>query len=184
MNSICKWKPSAIFPDNYEVSDFGDVKNTKGRILKPAKDKNGYLYYVLCVSGVRRTVKAHRLVAMTYIPNPNSKPAIDHINGVKTDNRIENLRWVTNKENTNNPITLSKVKEACVKRLPIMYQKSLKRNFGRKRVQVTFKDGTTIFYQSLLDASKDLKVSYGRLSERANGKRPQSKKFEVRYVKE
>lgn len=182
MNSICEWRQSAIFPNNYIVSSRGDVKNAKGKILKPTKDKDGYLYYVLCVNGERKTIKAHRLVALSFIPNPENKPAIDHINGIKTDNHIDNLRWVTNKENTNNPNTIDKVKSACKKQIPLMYQKSVKRDFGRKKVLVTLNDGKSITYPSLLAAAKDMRVSYSKLSERANGKIPQSKKFKVEFI--
>ena len=52
----------------------------------------------------------HRLIAKTFIENPNNKPCIDHINTIKTDNRVENLRWVTNEENMNNPITLKRMR--------------------------------------------------------------------------
>ena len=63
----------------------------------------GYLQVNLSV--IRNPQYVHRLVAEAFIPNPENKPAVDHINGNKLDNRIENLRWVTNKENRNNPNT-------------------------------------------------------------------------------
>ena len=67
---------------------------------------NGYLQVFL--SGSRNPQSVHRLVAKAFLPNPENKPCVDHINGNKQDNRVENLRWVTNKENTNNPNTIWK----------------------------------------------------------------------------
>ena len=100
------WKPAYIFPEQYLVSDTGEAYSMKNkRLLKAHVGKLGYGYYVFCVAGERHTVKAHKLVAMAFIPNPDKKPVIDHINGIKTDNRVENLRWVTVRENNLNPNT-------------------------------------------------------------------------------
>ena len=72
------------------------------REVKPRLNR-GYLQVNL--SGIRVPQLVHRLVAKAFIPNPENKPFIDHINGNRADNRIENLRWVTQRENVNNPNT-------------------------------------------------------------------------------
>lgn len=85
---------------NYEISTLGNVRNTKtGRILKPARTKKGYLVFGLCNQCKMRTHQAHRLVAMAFIKKPYGKDQINHINGIKDDNRVENLEWVTGAEN-------------------------------------------------------------------------------------
>ena len=83
---------------NYSVSNLGQVRNDKtGRILKLHKGTSGY-YQVMMG---RKTVPlyVHRLVANAFIDNPDNLPQVDHINGNKTDNRVENLRWVSVSDN-------------------------------------------------------------------------------------
>ena len=94
------WKNIKGYGNICQVSNFGRIKCDKS-IKTPYKEKKGYLRIAL--KGKKHLV--HRLVAEAFIPNPENKPYIDHINTDRTDNRVENLRWVTNKENCNNPIS-------------------------------------------------------------------------------
>lgn len=90
--------------DRIIVKENGNKQNLKGKILKQKIHKGYYTVY-LSKNGNVKTVRVHRLIAMAFIPNPKNKPFIDHINTITTDNRIENLRWVTPKENSNNELT-------------------------------------------------------------------------------
>lgn len=100
------WKVIYDFP-NYEISNYGNVRNNT-KIIKSVPNKHGYNVVVLC-NGTRKSVNVHRLVAAAFIPNPDNKPCVDHIDGDKSNNRADNLRWVTTKENCNNPITKSRL---------------------------------------------------------------------------
>ena len=95
------WKPIQDFP-KYMVSDQGRIKNIEsGRIFTGTQDAFGYMHVRLInPKGTYTLKKVHRLVAETFLPNPESKPIIDHIDGDKTNNALENLRWVTYSENS------------------------------------------------------------------------------------
>ena len=90
--------------ENYEVSSLGNVRRGV-RVLKPILYTNNY-YCIQLPNRVNKTI--HRLVALVFIPNPDNKPYVDHISGNKLDNRLENLRWVTQSENRLNPNTPQK----------------------------------------------------------------------------
>ena len=106
------------YEELYQISNEGRVKSLKSgrwktsiKILKNSLMKNGYLRVNLCRNNTYEPKDIHKLVAETFIPNPENKPCVDHINGDRTDNRVENLRWCTYKENCNNPITKKRMSE-------------------------------------------------------------------------
>ena len=91
--------------ENYMIYEDGRVwsKNGKGRFLKPTSiNKKGYLGVCLCNKDIKKTMKIHRLIALHYIPNPENKPEVDHIDNNRQNNNIENLRWATRSENNCN----------------------------------------------------------------------------------
>ncbi len=86
--------------ENYSISNFGNVKNNNtGKIRKFQLDHDGYYIVSLHNNWKRKTFRVHRLVALTFIPNPENKPQIDHIDNDRINNNENNLRWCTHSEN-------------------------------------------------------------------------------------
>lgn len=105
------WKDIKGYENLYQISSLGRVRRitkTNGyKILKQSTNpQSGYIQVALSKNGKCTVYKVHQLVAKHFISNLDNKPCIDHINTDKTDNRVENLRWCTQKENLNNPITI------------------------------------------------------------------------------
>lgn len=163
------WKPVKGFEGYYEVSNLGRVKSLsrkvegvrygkhyefiiKERIVKLGVDNKGYFRYPFSKNGVTTTKKIHRVVAEAFLGDIYDKE-VDHINTIRTDNRVENLRIVTSKENCNNPLT--KVKNAIGHFKPVRCIKQ---------------DGTVVEFSSITEAENN---GYGKgcsISQCCNGK--------------
>lgn len=96
------WKEIKGYEGHYQISNFGrikSIKQTEDKILNNLKNGRGYLKIDLCKKGTRKFLFLHRLVAIHFISNPKNKPCINHKNGIKSDNKVQNLEWVTYSEN-------------------------------------------------------------------------------------
>lgn len=104
-----EWLPLVGFEEHYMASNMGRIKSTwhmKERIIDGSYDKDGYKKITLTYPDRSQgTYRKARLVADTWIPNPDNKPEIEHINTIRDDDRVCNLMWVSSKENKANPLT-------------------------------------------------------------------------------
>lgn len=150
------WKEIKGTDGRYMVSSYGRVKNaTTGMILK---QRTNYKGYNLVGLGKGDTKVVHRLVAEAFIPNPDGKPCVDHINTVRDDNRVENLRWVTYSENNNNPLTLPR----------------MIRDQGKPIIQLSLTGQTLAYYPYMNDAERKTNVLRKCISKCVLGQRKTS----------
>lgn len=118
MNCIDEtWKDIPGYENLYQISDQGRVKSLKfgkEKVLKPGLGSDGYCQVQLFKNGEMKNFRVHRLVSLVFIPNPDNKPFVDHINGIKNDNSVKNLRWCTHKENMNFPLVRKNISQSQI----------------------------------------------------------------------
>lgn len=183
------WKPVKGYEGLYEVSNLGNVRSVdryvmngnrccllKGKPIKAYPNSNGYLMADLYKNSQRTHYLIHRLVANAFIPNPNNLPCIDHIDRNYLNNSADNLRWCTQKENCNNPLTREyanikiRSKEVQEKRLAT---KRKKQSYGCEiPVYYIDEDGSKRSFKSMAEAQRQTNVHHSCIALSINKKRP------------
>ena len=170
------WKQ--IEDTQFYISNMGRIKNIEtGNILKPSPNPKGYLCVNLTVNRVKRPFKIHRLVAKDFIPNPENKKQVNHINCDKTDNRVENLEWVTNLENMRHAISHGLYANGG-------YDGLLRHNeLKKKKIVATSIDGKQVInFNSISEAERYFNSRH--ITDVLKGKRSKTKDFFFSYLKE
>ena len=113
-----EWRDVLGFEELYQVSNLGNVRTVKrgeATVMSQKEHWNGYLSVHLRNKGVERRASVHRLVAEAFIPNPDGLRDVNHKNGIKTDNRVENLEWLSHSDNMRHMYQMKEPKEPLIK---------------------------------------------------------------------
>jgi hypothetical protein len=165
-----KWLPAKGFENTHEVSTLGRIRGYKRKIIiTPHPDQRGYLRYSIN----HTTVKIHRLIAQTFIPNPENLPEVNHINGDKQDNRVENLEWVTKSENMKHAYEMGVWKD---NKSPVWEQR-------KKKIACYSKTGEFINeFESIQEAARKTNSSAPNIHHALNGKIKTHNSFIWKYI--
>ena len=166
---IEKWNTVNDFPD-YEISSFGNVySNKRDIVMKPYHDGWGYQCVTLSSRSEKsKQKKVHRLVAEAFIPNPYNKPEINHIDGNKDNNNVENLEWVTRSEN-----------EIHAFKHGLNVRNSYDAGRPKRRVMIT---ETGQIFNSLTDCARYLGCTRQNVMRCANGKYEQCMGYHIKFI--
>lgn len=182
------WKDVLGYENLYQISSYGRVKGLerncftknrkpfllKERILKNQKMTGGHLFVGLSKDGVVKLMSVHRMVAIAFIDNPEQKKCVNHINGLKKDNRVENLEWSTHSENIYHAINVTKVHKPP----PALGIKGKDNNRSKKVLCIN----TGEIYDSAGEAGRALGTYQSNISRVCNGLYPHYKKLKFTYI--
>ena len=157
----------------YEVSNLGEVRSLiSNRILKTGKSFGGYVHVSLYKNKKGKTKKMHRLVSEVFIPNPENKPQINHIDGNKENNKVNNLEWCTASENQIHAFKLG-------------ISKKPKGKDSTSSVKINQYDREMNFikqWNSMKDIERDLKIRVGNIWTCCNGRKKTAGNYIWRYA--
>ncbi len=177
--------------EDYTIDTNGNVfSKRKHKYLKQTINRNGYCKVTLQKNKYKKMFSVHRLVAETFIPNPNNLPQVNHIDYDRTNNKINNLEWCTPKENTSWSIkngrfeNMKKINSDRMKKNKVYLLGYKKANEAtKKKIQQFDKNNNFIKeYESISQASRELGVTIASISYCANGKRKKVGGFIWRFV--
>lgn len=187
------WKAIEGTNGQYEVSNTGKVRSNNylghggQKELSLSKDHKGYLRVRIYIAGTRKTIKVHRAVAEAFIPNPDNKPEVNHKDGNKSKNYVENLEWSTGKENTIHAYA-NGLKEKTREHCRQMGQTIGKRNLAKAReerktpiVAIRTSDGAVFEYQSQAEAAAGTGAAQPNINKVLSGARKTANGFVFRY---
>lgn len=166
------WKDIPGYDGLYQASNLGRVKSSKGFFYKGTPDKDGYMRVALIKDRKAKTLRIHRLICFAFLPNPENKPQVNHKNGIRTDNRIENLEWCTAKENTIHSVLV-------LNRVATWQGKFGESNYFSKKIQCI---ESGIVYGGISEASRTLGISNTHLSNVCLGKKKTAKGLTFKYA--
>ena len=165
---------------NYSIDENGNVRNDKrNRLITPYDNKagKGYLYVCLYNGSIKQgAYGVHRLVAQTFIPNPENKPQVNHKDGNTKNNNVDNLEWATALENvihaSNVLGVMTAYKNAC-------------KNHSKPVMQIDMKTNELVaIYKSANEASRQTGINLPYIVQCANGKQKYAKGYFWKYIKE
>lgn len=161
---MAEWRPITDFP-NYQVSDSGEVVNiVTGKQLKPIHERTGYSHVTLCGDGRHKQTSIHRLVAREFINNPENKPMVNHIDGNKANNHVDNLEWCTYSENMQHAY-----RTGLQKPIASQIESSLARSAEVRRKPVR-NINTGVEYPSIAECAKAENINHSAVSAHLAGK--------------
>ena len=164
----------------YVVKSDGTITDANGVPLKLYKERNGYMRVWIIQNGKRVKASVHRLVAKAFIPNPENKPCVNHIDGNKENNCASNLEWCTHSENEKHSYRVlgKKLTADHHKRLVDGHTKAVSKSV----VQMT-KDGSVVnTFPSLAEAYRQTGISEGNISECCNNRRNTAGGYKWNFV--
>lgn len=171
---------------NYEVSNLGNVRNAKTKkVLKPIKHvtNTGYMHLDVVLSDTnhkKHTIIIARLVISTFKANPDNKPQVNHINEDPTDNRLNNLQWVTPKENNDHGTRNTRMVATMKANGTYTKISDIMKDNKKRSIPVYCITNNTI-YSSATEAARQLNLDQGSITKCLKGKFKQTKGYQFKY---